>query len=260
MEIVKTAVRVGNSAGVLLPKKWLDTKVRVVLEPLNIEKEALEILAEESTLSNILGIYIVGSYARNEESIDSDVDILAITGSINKKIRKGRYEIILISKENAEKQLENNALPLLPMIKEAKAIMNSLLIKDYANIRLSEKNLKWYIETTKDRIKEIKKDINLYKKAGENCMGDSVAYILILRLRSLYILSCIKKNKIWKKAGFLREVRKISGSLKAYEGYKRSKNNERARKELPLNEAERFTDYIDREIVKLEKWLAERKG
>ncbi|MBI2047204.1 nucleotidyltransferase domain-containing protein [Candidatus Pacearchaeota archaeon] len=258
-EIIKNTIKVGNSAGVLLPKEWLNTQVKVILQPLNIKKEVLEILIEENLLKNLLGAYITGSYARNEQTIESDVDILAITDSINKKIKKGRYEIILVSKENAEKQLKTNILPLLPMIKEAEVIINDALIKGYLNTSLTKKNLKWYVDTTKSRIKKIKEDISLYKKAGENYMSDNVAYILILRLRSLYILSCMKKDEAWRKIVFLRLVRRISGSLKAYEGYLRSKNNERVRNELLVEEAEKIADYADKEVIKLKKWLRERK-
>ena len=48
MELIKETIRVGNSAGVLLPKEFLNTKVKIVLQPLNIEKDILEILLENN--------------------------------------------------------------------------------------------------------------------------------------------------------------------------------------------------------------------
>ena len=47
MELIKNTIRVGNSAGVLLPKEFLNTQVKVVLQPLNIEKDVIEILSKE---------------------------------------------------------------------------------------------------------------------------------------------------------------------------------------------------------------------
>jgi len=41
MELIKNTIRVGNSAGVLLPKEFLNTQVKVVLQPLNIEKDVI---------------------------------------------------------------------------------------------------------------------------------------------------------------------------------------------------------------------------
>ena len=91
MELVKNTIRVGNSAGVLLPREWLGSQVRVILEPLNLDKEIVEILMRAKILGDVLGAYIVGSYARGEQTIESDIDVLVITGSINKKIKIGKY-------------------------------------------------------------------------------------------------------------------------------------------------------------------------
>src|SRR3989338_11049278 len=130
-ELIKPIVRVGNSAGVLLPKNWINGKARIELieKPIDIKKDILEIL--DPYLQNIEGIYLIGSYARGEQTKESDVDVLVITNKINKKIKRGKYELILISKENVESALEKNILPILPLLKEAKPIINSILIKKY---------------------------------------------------------------------------------------------------------------------------------
>ena len=49
--LIKKTIRVGNGAGVLLPKEWLNTEVKVVLQPLNIEKDILDILRNENKLA-----------------------------------------------------------------------------------------------------------------------------------------------------------------------------------------------------------------
>lgn len=259
MEIIKNTIKVGNSAGVLLPKKWLNSRVKVILEPLNIEKDILDILSEEGLLENTLGIYLVGSYARREESIESDVDILAITDNINKKIKKGKYEIMCISEKEIKTQLEKNILPLLAMLKEAKPIINKNLIRRYANSRFNKENLKFHIETTKSAMKVVEKDIEIAKELKEKNTSDQIAYSLILRLRTLYLIRCIRKNKIWKKKEFLELIKRISGSLNAYEGYLRSKNCEKTKNKLPIEEAEKLMNYINDDIEKLEKWLKEKK-
>jgi len=86
MELIKTTIRVGNSAGVLLPKKYLNSQVKIILEPLNIEKDVIDILMKENLLTDVMGVYLTGSYAREEQNIESDIDILVITSNINKKI------------------------------------------------------------------------------------------------------------------------------------------------------------------------------
>ena len=61
MELIKPIVRVGNSAGVLVPKDWLNGEARVTLvkKPQNIRQNTLEIL--NAYLPHIIGLYLVGN-------------------------------------------------------------------------------------------------------------------------------------------------------------------------------------------------------
>jgi len=252
MELIKNTIRVGNSAGVLLPKEFLNTKVKIVLQPLNIEKDILDILMEEKILKNVLGCYLIGSYARKEQTIESDVDVLVITNKINKRIEKGKYDLICVSKEELERQLLENILPILPMIKEAKTIINDDLIGEYIDSPLTKKNIKWHIDTTKSAMRVVKEYIKLAEEMEEE-VSDAASYSLILRLRTLYIIDCLRKGKLWKKEEFLGLIKKIGGSLIAYERYLDSKNNNTKEYKLPIEEAKRLMDYINKKIKEVEK-------
>lgn len=258
MELIKNTIKVGNSAGVLLPKEWLGNQVRVILEPLNLDKEIVEILMRENILGEVLGVYVVGSYARGEQTIESDIDVLVITGSINKKIKKGKYEIICISQEEIKSQIERNILPILPMVREARAIINKELIEQYASSKLTLKNLSYHIETTKSAMKVVEKDIELSKKMNEKA-SDAAAYSLILRLRTLYIIECLKHEKIWSRKDFLKLVKNITGSVTSYERYLNSKNKKNEESRLPIEEAEKLMKYINKKIKEIEKWLQGKK-
>ena len=249
-KLIKPIVKVGNGAGVLLPKKWLNGKAKIELveKPLDINSDVLRLLS--NYLNDILGIYIVGSYARGEQTKDSDVDVLAITSGSNKKIKNGKYEIILISKEEVEKQLEKNAIPLLPMLKEARVLINENLIEEYKKVKLTDKNLKWHIETTKSAMKMIEKLNEASKEIGEES-SEGVTYSLILRLRTLYTIDCIKKNKQATREGLLKLIKKITGGLDAYEIYVNIKNEEDTKKTLPLEKSEKLREYILNEVKKL---------
>ncbi len=257
-EIIKTAIKVGNSAGVLLPRGWLNTQVKIVLQPLNIEKDVLRILMEENLLKETWGVYISGSYAREEQTIDSDVDVLVVTSNLNKRIKKEKYELILISKDSLEKQLEENALPILPMIIESKPIINQELLENYKKTGLTKKNLNWHLETTKSAMKLVEKDIEASKELKRD-VSDAAAYSLILRLRTLYIINCLKNKKMWSKSEFLSMIKKISGSLKAYERYASAKNKNTSSSSLPAGEAEKLRNYINKKTGEAEKWLKEKK-
>jgi len=246
-ELVKSVVRVGNSAGVILPKEWLNGKasVKLIGKPLDIKKDVFGIL--ELYLKEIIGIYIVGSYARGEQTNESDVDILAITEKENKRIVKGKYEILLISEEELRKTLNKNILPLLPMIKEAKPIINSSLIKEYVKTPLTKKNMKFHIETTKSALRLQEEFINLAELEKEN-VSDGIMYSLILRLRQVYIVDCLVRNKQSNKKDFLKLVRKITGSEEAYEAYVRSKSKEKEQEAIKVEIAKRICNYVKNKI------------
>ena len=259
-ELIKPIIKVGNSAGVLVPKSWINGKARIELiqKPLNIKKDCLEIL--EPYLEEIIGIYIVGSYARGEQTDRSDIDILVITENINKEIRESKYCLILISQKKLEDSIQTNALPIIPMIKEAKAIMNSGLINEYKRrVKLSKRNLKWYLEITKSGIKLNEASIIVDKETASKYCGDAVSYSLVLNLRSTYIIDCIKKGQEWNTKGLLSLIKKISGSLEAYEGYLRVKNDEKTKESLPIEDAEKLLGYISKKTGENEIWVKAKK-
>jgi predicted nucleotidyltransferase len=253
-ELIKPIVRVGNSAGVLVPREWLNGRARVELveKPLNIKKDILEIL--EPYLEDIVGIYLVGSYARGEEVEGSDVDVLAISNKTNKKISMGKYWIILISKEGVENALKKSVLPILPMLYEAKTIMNRELIEKYKKERVNKINLKKRLELSKSALAIDREMIKLDKEWPSNC-SDAVAYSLVLNLRTVYIINKLKRRGEMSIKELKSLIIKSSGSLKAYEGYLRVKNNKKNREELPVKEAEDLYNYVIKELKKIEKWL-----
>jgi len=255
--IEKETIKMGNSSAVLLPKSWMNSKVKIELirKPLNIKQDIFEIL--NPYLEDVLGIYLVGSYARGEEARESDVDILVITNKTNSKIEHGKYNIILVSLENMEKELKKNIFPLLPMLIEAKSILNSKIIKQNKDIKLTKENLKFHLDTTKSAIEISKKFIDLAESDKEK-ISDSVAYSLILRLRGVYIVECLRKKKLWSKKEFLNLIQRISGSLIAHKGYLRVKNNGNAKEELNREKARMLYDYIKKKIAEQEKWIKRR--
>jgi len=246
-ELVKFVVRVGNSGGVLVPKDWINgmAHVELVKKPANILGEVIGMLG--SKLEDTIGIYLVGSYARNEQKDGSDIDVLVITNKTEAKLEKRNYNIIIVSKAKLEKMLGENILPLLPMIKEAKPLLNSDLIEEYKNTKLTKKNLRFHIETTKTALKVIKEAIEFAKIENEN-ISDNVMYSLILRLRQVYIVGCLVHNKIPSTKGILSLITELAGSKDPYGAYLRSKQGKNAKKTVSIKQAERIYYYIDKII------------
>ena len=83
---IKKTIKAGNSSAVVLPRAWLNKEVRIELvkkTPETILHDVLEILKKNIDLASVIGVYLVGSYARGEAKKRSDIDILI-------KVRKGK--------------------------------------------------------------------------------------------------------------------------------------------------------------------------
>jgi predicted nucleotidyltransferase len=258
MEIIKPIIKVGNSAGVLLPRGWLDgeAKITLVRKSRNINKEILDILQDD--LPSIIGLYLVGSHARHENTSKSDIDILGITANIDKKIKKGKYEIVLISEKNLENELKNNILPLLPMLREASSIINKDLIEEFRNIPITKENLNWHLSTTLSALKLIKGSIDLAKEDKER-MSDNIIYSLILRLREVYIVKCLIHGKIAYNSELKKIIKDNCGSLNAYDAYRRSKSGLKSKRTVTIKEAESLYEYVLLGIEEQKEWI-KRKG
>ncbi len=244
---IKKTVRAGNSSAVILPRAWLDQEVRVELvkkTPEIILYETLKIISTQINTKEIIGIYLVGSYARGEEDRESDIDILIITRSIDKEmISEGIYNILIISQELLKWKLENDLLPIGPMLAEAVPLINSSYL-DNINVNSTYKNLKWYIDTTKDKIGLIRRALDSTKGKVDN----SVIYTIVLRIRTLYTIRKLIKNEKYSKKEFLRFIDKISGSGSAYEAYVLVKNNLDEDAITTKDEAERLYSYLIKQL------------
>jgi predicted nucleotidyltransferase len=232
MELIRQTVKVGNSAGVILPKEWLNTEVKVVLQPRDIEKGIVGLLIKEKLLEHVKGIYLIGSYARGEESIESDIDVLVVTDNVNKILNKEKYEILLISEENLVKKLPKN-LYLISAIKEGVPIINKDLLEKLKKIRPAI-NLKSYKKEIEGILK-INKEMTDFAEENNKKVLDGTIYSLVLRLRELYLLRIIKSNKKVSKKEFLKFVGKS-----CYNAYSRVKRDQKAKDDVGVEDANKL--------------------
>jgi predicted nucleotidyltransferase len=242
--IIKQTREVGTSAGVLLPRSWLNKQVVVTLfspSKQEIAKDVLEILIRKNLNKEIKGIYLFGSYARKEQTSESDIDILVITKDTNKIVVHQNYQILLVSEKKLSEKSQNDLL-YITILKEADTILNKELIEKYSkNIK---PNLKKILPEIKNIIKINKETIELCKKHKKK-VPDGIVYSVVLRLRELYLIKCLIKNKLWSN----KEFSEICGE-KPYKAYIRVKTN---LKETNNN----LPDEIKPLIHLSEKWLKE---
>jgi|SRR3989344_2058910 len=244
-QIIKQAFRLGNSAGVLLPSSWKGRKVKIQLIEKSITENIIEILEEKNLLKNVIGIYLAGSYARGEEDENSDIDILIITDSINKQIKRGEYEIIMISKEKFENSIDKS-LYIASLVNESKPILNNDYILPYKN-KTKDFPTKRHIEILKSMMRINEKFVKLDEEM-ENNVSDETLYSIILRLREIYMLDCMKINKKPSKKEFLSLIKRISGSTEAYDSYIRAKNDKPSKEAIKTSQARSLISYIKNKI------------
>jgi len=255
MEIqIKKAIKAGNSSAVILPRSWLNRDVRVELlkkTPEIILSDVINILNKYVDIKNIIGIYLTGSYARGEEDENSDIDILVITSGIDREmINEGIYNILVISSGLLKQKLNQDLFPVGQMIKEAKSILNSDYLESI-KVNVTKRNIKWYIDTTEDKLKIIKKVLDMAKNKNKKNVSDIIAYTLILRIRTLYIIKGLIKNEDYSKRDFIKLIKKITKGMNSYERYLVVKNNLGDEKGISVGESEILYEYLENQLKEI---------
>src|SRR3989338_1166532 len=99
MEFLRKAVKVGNSAGVILHKRLLgsEVKISVVNMPIDIKKEVIRLIGDY--FRDILGIYIT-----NKKPIEA----LVISDDIKKIIEDEKLKAILVPLAQIKKDIKTN--------------------------------------------------------------------------------------------------------------------------------------------------------
>ena len=217
----------GNSAHIVLPKEYIGKRIKFITKTKTfnqIKSEIIDILTPY--LENILGVYLYGSYARNEENLDSDIDILVITDT-KIKIKEENYEIISTTLNQIGNALKTDPILILPILKEAKPIINPELIRKYRDYNFTRENTKGFIESCERIIKINKESLDLDLGIG------SIVYSLILRIRGLLMIDIYIKNKSYSSLELFSYLEKDFTKDKAkefYSIYSKVKNNYRIEK------------------------------
>ena len=227
--IVKVVQQIGNGGHVYLPKELVGKKVAVSVVEKSIEDirgEFMGMLHKE--LEHIKGIYLYGSYTRGEQTAESDIDVLVITdGKVKIKQKINEYDIVSATTSEIQNTLKNNAVLLLPILKEAKALLNCQLIEEYKHEILTKKNTKWYIETTKSSLNLAGRMIDDWDKGSIA----NVIYPLIMRLRGLYLIKSLVLAKSYSNKQLIDSISeagitgaKVKEIYRMYREYRDSKH------------------------------------
>jgi|SRR3989344_1550958 len=241
----KIVQKFGNGGHIVLSKEYVGKKVKFLLDTKSfndIKSEILDIL--EPYLENILGVYLHGSYAINEQSPESDINILVVVGEYEKIDDVDDYSIDTISLKGLEKKLKEDAIFIIPKLSEAKTIINPELLKGYKDCRFTKGNTKYYLEQTKIII-------NLNKTWIKMGYGLGVSSLISV-IRGLYMIKWENYSKS-SFLGFLEDHGLDTGKL--YELYYKEQRR------IKVKDSSTVSKEDLRKLVKLaEEMLSVRKN
>lgn len=256
--IEKEVVGFGNGSIVYTPKKWIGKKVLVVLEekPLDIEGSAMELL--KPYLSSVEGVFLYGSFARGEQTEESDVDIVVIA---DKKIplkRKGRFDFLVEGREEfIEKLREDFHLFLYQMVSEAKPILNESLLDELKEVKV-EADFEKTFEETLGAFKNTQMLLGVDKKRGRKYLTSNVCvYSLILRLRTLLLIQYFLKKQKFSNKKFKEMVKGHGFKGKTvndfFEVYRAERDDRKTSVKILLSDAEKLFEVGKKEFLKTEE-------
>ena len=243
-QIVRRVALIGNGAHVFTPKVWAGEEVIIIRNQKTPKEKILDVL--NPYLENILGVYLYGSYARGENEIDSDIDLLIITDK-KIKIKKIGFEIVAIEKDFIPKAIKIAPVLIYSAIIEAKPIINSKLLAE-----LKEK-YKPKLKDFEEYLTETKNIIEINQKILD-------PYSLILRLRGIFIINQILQNKSYSHKNFKLWISEHSSVdyKPIYQAYKDFKRKSKIRN-VEINDLNKLLELLREETLKLEEKIYEKR-
>ena len=247
---IAVASRWGNSAGVAVPRAWLGREVKVTLidRSSQIRKEIFDMLKDY--MEDIMGIYLVGSYARGDQTRESDIDIIAISKDLKKEIVSGKYHVSIYPRESVEKTLIDNPMMIYPRLIEAKSLFNKSFLEDL-DLTFKENHFGGFVKDTKGIIKINRKILELDKLEGDKLTSVDVIYSIVLRLRGMFILRCLVGGKNYSlksfKAWIEKEIKGIDFK-KIYGAYGAIKMDKKLSEKFKVDEIEKVLVLLEKEV------------
>ena len=266
-EIVKEVVPFGNGSIVYTPKKWVGQTVRVILEeaPLDIKQSVMETLSP--FLEHIQGIFLFGSFARKEQTKNSDIDILVVADKRFKLEKKGRIEFTVLDEETLKKELiGKDPFYIYFMLQEAKPLLNEELLRGLKKLKIDKFNFKWLLEESKSALKIVEEFLKLDKlEKRKKLDSTAIIYTMVLRLKRLFLVQCLLENKTYSNKEFKKYLgQNLSNELieEIYEIYQAQRDNRKTEKSISIENAEKLFQITNNEIKKMKKvykWRQKRK-
>lgn len=257
-QIVKTVVKSGNGGAVWVPKNWLGQEVVVILPEkpkFGVKEKIIHLL--EPYLKDIISVGIYGSYARSEQTKDSDIDVLVITKDKSIRFKEEKLDIISFPIDKFKAAIQKYPAVYYQMVQEAEPLINAHVLEELKTVKIGKESFRNYLRETKEHIKSSMEFLELDKIDGAYLKSYSVLYSSMLRLRGIFIIRCIlgkgkfsnKKFKNWLCTKGLNRIEYEDG----YKAYRLVRDNEDTKSlRIKVQVAEKLTNILKNELNLLE--------
>lgn len=247
----KIVQRFGNSGHIVLPKEYIGKKVKLLLARKTIPEIQMEVMQLlQPYLREITGLYLYGSYARNEASAESDIDVLVVAARKIKVLHQ-EYSFTWVTLEELEHAIEKTQVLILPILREAIPLVNPSLLQQHQHLEFTRSNMRKFLQDCRRMLEMQKKGMALQIDVG------SLVYSLILRLRSLYIMKTWHEKQ-YTKAGFFDLLQewgiKKNKIQELYHVYSLEKSN------IAVRESELITSGDIQQLMQLMEKLIQELG
>lgn len=255
-QLRKRVARSGNSGAVWVPKDWLGEEIlvtRLATPKLSLEEELFNILLPH--MQDISAIFLYGSYARKEETKDSDIDIFVIAKHKFTLKPTKRFDITVIEHTKLQETVQKNPF-IYTLVHEARPLINSTLLAELQAIKPEFKQfIYWYKETTEDSILSNKELLALDALESSYLTSYSVVYSLILRLRGVFLLQSVLHHKQFSNASFKQFITKslsLADFTKVYTIYRKVRDNQKIDPiKIELTLANKLLELLQKEVRRL---------
>lgn len=252
-KIIRQVTEIGNGAHIYTPREWIGEEVSVIRIPKKDPKqEIIRVLYPH--LDKIIAVFLFGSYARNEQEKGSDMDIFVISNK-KFKVKANNIDLIIIPEDKIEIAKKINPILFYSMLNEAKQIINPSYLEKLREEKINFGYFKEFIEDTRKSISSNKEIIEMDKKLKNKDMSESVIYSLILRLRGVFIINLLLRNKIYSKKIFKEWIIKNSNISydDAYMVYQAVRDNKKPDKKILMEKGESLLSLLIKETENISK-------
>lgn len=258
-QIVKNVVKSGNGGAVWVPKDWLGQEVVVILPDkpkLHIREKIIHLL--EPYLKDVISVFIYGSYARHEQTKESDVDVMVITKEpLQIKIKEPNLELTVFQFDKLKKAIQKYPVMYCQIVQEAEPLINADILNELKNIKIDKTDFKYYINETKEHIKSNKELLELDKLDNVYVKSYSAVYSTMLRLRGVFIMKCLLSKEKFSNKLFQEWLIKEGMTKKeieqCYTIYRLIRSNRIVKNiKIEIFTAEKLLNVLTREIISVE--------